>query len=96
MDIEEKFRKIEFLNLLCSKSGSFRIDPQSGNMAYFAGGATFPVPYEYIEELFAITMESAKLTQLRKELEHRRDELDAKHLDGAIIRKYDVEAEETP
>ena len=84
MTTEEKFRKLEFLNLLPAKRGSFCVDPQTGQCGYRDGGAVFPVPDEYISELFDLKMKAVKLRQ-------QLDDLDDTYLDGAIVRKYDTD-----
>ena len=90
MDLLEKFKMTDFLNLAGSKRGMFAIDPTNGQCGYKDHGAVFLVPDEGIRELYDVAMEGAKLGLEYQNLARRKYEVDDRWLEGAIIRKYDT------
>lgn len=94
MQIQDKIRKVEFLNLLGGYRGRFVIGitpdgSQAPQYFYSDGGTTFDVPDAGIDALYDIAMEGAKLTREKRELDARKTSVTGQYLDGAMILEYD-------
>lgn len=89
MDIQDKMKMVEFLNIFGKRSGTFCIDPTNGEAAYAKGSRPLSIPDEGIRQLYSVVMENARLTQEVHRHDSKYREVFDDWLDGRLIEKYD-------